>query len=82
MVEAGGDPGELVESMGLSKVTDADELGAAVDRALQVWPEKVDEYRAGRTNLIGLFVGEVMKATGGAADPKAVRALLIERLEA
>ena len=80
MVESGGEPADLVESMGLSRVTDAADLGAAVDRVLANWPAKVDEYRAGRTKLIGLFVGEVMKDTGGAADPKAARTLLIERL--
>ena len=80
MVERGGEPDELIESMGLSKMSDSDELAAIIDGVLDDWPEKVEEYRSGRRNLIGLFVGEVMKATGGAADPKEVRELLSERL--
>ncbi len=82
MAELGGDPREIVRRLGLEKVTDAASLDRAVDEVLSAWPEKVLEYRAGRTNLIGLFVGEVMKATRGAADPKLAKQLLTERLEA
>jgi glutaminyl-tRNA synthetase len=81
MVEQGGDPAALVSEMGVERVTDAAALGPIVDGVLGAWPEKVDAYRAGNANLIGLFVGEVMKATAGAADPRAVRALLEERLD-
>ena len=70
-----------MERLGLTKVTDTDALAAVVDEVLAAWPDKVAEYRGGKTNLIGLFVGEVMKATKGAADPKAVRGLLTDRLE-
>ena len=81
MIIEGGDPKDLVESMGLRKVTDTQELSAVVNSVLGQWEDKVAEYRAGKSGLIGLFVGEVMKKTGGAADPKAARALLQERLE-
>jgi len=80
MVEEGGDPRRLVEEMGLEKVSDADALGPIVDRILAEWAEKVEEYRDGNANLIGLFVGQVMRASGGAADPKAARAMLEDRL--
>jgi glutaminyl-tRNA synthetase len=80
MVEQGGDPAALVAEMGVEKVTDSAALGPIVDGVLGAWPEKVEAYREGNANLIGLFVGEVMKATSGAADPQAVRALLQERL--
>jgi Asp-tRNA(Asn)/Glu-tRNA(Gln) amidotransferase B subunit len=80
MVEDGGSPSELIESMGLAKMSDRDELGEVVDAVLAAWPEKVSEYREGKKGLIGLFVGEVMKSTGGAADPAAVKAILSARL--
>jgi aspartyl-tRNA(Asn)/glutamyl-tRNA(Gln) amidotransferase subunit B len=48
---------------------------------LAAWPAKVEEYRGGRKNLVGLFVGEVMKATRGAADPAVVRSILAQRLD-
>ena len=56
-------------------------LVPGVEDALSRWPDKVAEYRGGKRNLIGMFVGEVMKATQGAADPKTVRELLSERLD-
>jgi len=81
MAVDGGEPAELVEAMGLTAVSDTEELGGVVDDVLAKWPDKVAEYRGGRTQLLGLFVGEVMKATRGAADPKTVRSLLTERLD-
>jgi Asp-tRNA(Asn)/Glu-tRNA(Gln) amidotransferase B subunit len=81
MVEEGGDPGELIESMGLARVDDPDELAEVVDSVLAAWPDKVTEYRDGKKGLLGLFVGEVMKKTGGAADPETAKSLLAARLE-
>ncbi|MGB1657643.1 MAG: glutamine--tRNA ligase/YqeY domain fusion protein [Longimicrobiales bacterium] len=81
MAETGGDPAALIDEMGLAAVSDSDQLGGVIDGVLSVMPDKVEAYRGGKTNLIGLFIGEVMKATKGAADPKAVRTLLSERLD-
>ncbi len=80
MAKEGGTPAEIVKRMGLEKVVDQDALSPVVSRVLASWPDKVAEYRAGNENLMGLFVGEVMKATRGAADPKVVKALLADRL--
>jgi glutaminyl-tRNA synthetase len=82
MAEKGGEPEEIMGRLGLARLDDHGALEGAVDDALARWPEKVAEYRAGRANLMGLFVGEVMKATKGAADPKAVRELLTRKLGA
>jgi len=81
MAESGGEPVSLIEEMGLTAVTDSGALSTVVDEVLAAWPEKVEEYRGGKKNLIGLFVGEVMKATRGAADPATVRSILAERLD-
>ncbi len=81
MAGEGGDPAQLVEAMGLEAVSSAEELEGVVDEVLSSWPEKVAEYREGNRNLMGLFVGEVMKKTRGAADPGVARTLLTERLE-
>jgi glutaminyl-tRNA synthetase len=80
MVREGGDPERLVDAMGLAKVSDPNALRAAVDAVLARWPDKVAEFREGKSSLIGLFVGEVMKQTRGAADPLAARRILSERL--
>ncbi|MCG6955576.1 MAG: glutamine--tRNA ligase/YqeY domain fusion protein, partial [Gemmatimonadetes bacterium] len=82
MAAEGGDPATVIARLGLEKVADTDVLAGVVDTVLAAWPEKVAEYRGGKVSLMGLFVGEVMKATRGAADPKAVRAVLAARLGA
>lgn len=81
MAESGGEPAALVDEMGLASLSGADTLEPVVDEVLAAWPEKVEAYRAGQKKLIGLFVGEIMKATRGAADPASVRALLSEKLD-
>ena len=81
MAELGTEPEALVEEMGLTSLSDADALGTVIEQVLSAWPEKVEAYREGKKSLIGLFIGEVMKATRGAADPKAVQTLLQERLD-
>ena len=81
MVEEGGDPAELVSEMGLEKVSDTGALEAILDEVLEAWPDKVAEYRGGRKGIVGMFVGEVMKASKGAADPQTVKELLTRRLD-
>ena len=82
MVEVGGEPAALIEEMGLATLTGEDALGPVIDEVLEAWPEKVAEYRGGNGNLLGLFIGQVMKKTQGAADPGRTRELLTERLDA
>ncbi len=80
LAESGGEPAEIAARLGVERVADREALATVVDGVLAAWPDKVAAYRAGRESLMGLFVGEVMKATRGAADPVAVRALLRERI--
>ena len=54
---------------------------AAIERALAGHPDRVSAYRAGRTGLLGFFVGQVMAGTGGRANPERVKTLLRERLD-
>lgn len=80
MADEGGDPAEWVDRLGLATVG-ADDLGPVVDEVLAGSPAEVTAYRGGKKQLLGFFVGAVMKATKGAADPAAVRTLLTERLD-
>ena len=80
LAEKGGDPEAIVDRRELRQVGDRDALHPHVARVLEAWPDKVEEYRAGKKGLVGFFVGEVMRASGGAADPRVVRGLLEERL--
>jgi aspartyl-tRNA(Asn)/glutamyl-tRNA(Gln) amidotransferase subunit B len=74
----GGDPAEIAEALGLSAV-DAGALAELVDRAISEHGEEWERYRNGEDKLAGVFVGAVMRASGGRADGKAVAALLQER---
>jgi len=77
--EEGGDPAEIVELRGLKQVTDTGAIEAAVDAVIAGNPEKVAEVKA-KPNMLGWFVGQVMKATQGKANPQAVNQLLRDRL--
>ncbi|HEU0076269.1 MAG TPA: glutamine--tRNA ligase/YqeY domain fusion protein, partial [Longimicrobiaceae bacterium] len=80
MTRGGGSPLEIVERRGLRQVSDAGALAPAVDEVLAANAAKADEYRAGKTGLLGFFVGQVMRKTGGKANPELVNRLVSERL--
>jgi len=75
----GGDPAEIVERRGLRQVTDTGAIEAAVDAVIAANPDKVAAVKA-KPAALGWFVGQVMKATGGKANPQAVNALLKQKL--
>jgi aspartyl-tRNA(Asn)/glutamyl-tRNA(Gln) amidotransferase subunit B len=75
----GGDPRELVETRGMKQVTDTGAIEAAVDRIIAANPDKVEQAKA-KPTLLGWFVGQVMKATGGKANPQAVNEMLKRKL--
>jgi glutaminyl-tRNA synthetase len=80
MIAHGGDPWQIVTTRGLTAVSDPTQLAPLVDLVLEAWGEKVLEYRSGKTGLLGFFTGQVLKESGGKADPETVQALLRERL--
>jgi len=75
----GGDPRSVVESRGLKQVTDTSAIEKAVDAVIAANPEKVQAARA-KPSMAGWFVGQVMKTTGGKANPATVNALVQARL--
>ena len=75
----GGDPEEIVEARGMRQVTDTGAIEAAVDQVIAENPAQVEKARA-NPKLAGWFVGQVMKATGGKANPKAVNELVTAKL--
>jgi aspartyl-tRNA(Asn)/glutamyl-tRNA(Gln) amidotransferase subunit B len=75
----GGDPRELVEARGLRQVTDMGAIEAAIDAIIAANQDKVEQAKA-KPTLIGWFVGQVMKSTGGKANPQAVNELLRRKL--
>jgi aspartyl-tRNA(Asn)/glutamyl-tRNA(Gln) amidotransferase subunit B len=75
----GGDPRALVEARGLRQVTDTGAIEAAVDKVIAANPEKVEQTKT-KPTVMGWFVGQVMKETGGKANPQTVNALLKQKL--
>jgi len=80
MLASGKSAAAIVEEKGLRQVTDTGAIEQAVDAILAKEPDKIAEYRAGKDKLLGYFVGQVMKATGGKANPGLVNDLLKKKL--
>ncbi|EDP74950.1 Asp-tRNA(Asn)/Glu-tRNA(Gln) amidotransferase subunit GatB [Hydrogenivirga sp. 128-5-R1-1] len=81
MVETGKSAGEIVDEKGLKQITDESAIRQIVEGVVAQFPEEVERYRQGEEKLIGFFVGQVMKATKGKANPKLVNQLLREVLK-
>ncbi len=75
-----GTADEIIDARGLKQITDDSAIEAIVDKVLDANPGQVAEYKAGKDKLIGFFVGQVMKETGGKANPGAVNAILKKKL--
>ena len=75
----GGDPAEIVETRGLKQVTDTGAIEKAVDAIIAANPDKVEQVKA-KPAMLGWFVGQVMKSTGGKANPQAVNDALKKKL--
>ncbi len=80
MVESDRRAGEIVESEGMAQVADEDLLEAWIHEVIETHPDEVRRYRDGEDKLFGFFVGRVMRASQGKADPKRVNGLLKTRL--
>ncbi|MEZ4459969.1 MAG: glutamine--tRNA ligase/YqeY domain fusion protein [bacterium] len=80
LLASGGDPVEIVDREGLRKVSDAGALEPIILQVLKDNASEVETYRQGKTSLLGFFVGQTMKATGGTADARMVRELLQRHL--
>ncbi len=79
--DSGKDPADVVRERGLSQVTDEKAIREAIERVIVASPSQHTQYKAGKAALLGFFVGQVLKATGGKASPELVNRLLKERLD-
>jgi aspartyl-tRNA(Asn)/glutamyl-tRNA(Gln) amidotransferase subunit B len=80
LLTEGGSPMERVEAAGLIQISDTGFLDAAIAEVLEAYPKELEMYRGGKTKMLGFFVGQVMKKTGGRADPKLTNQLLSQKL--
>lgn len=81
MAVSGRAPDHIVRERGLMQVSDAAQIETAVDRVIAENTNEVQAYRAGKTKLLGFFVGQVMRATRGKANPQVVNEVLKEKLK-
>ncbi len=76
-----GDADAVISQRGLQQITDTAAIEQAIDAVLQAHPEQLAQYRAGRDKLLGFFVGRVMQATQGKANPQQLNELLTRKLK-
>jgi glutaminyl-tRNA synthetase len=81
MVKSGGNPIDIVEAKGLIQISDPAKISPIIDEVIAKNPDNVAKFKAGNTKLLGFFVGQVLKATGGKANPKVVNELVNEKLK-
>jgi aspartyl-tRNA(Asn)/glutamyl-tRNA(Gln) amidotransferase subunit B len=81
LLDQGGSPRGIVEQRGLGMISDPAAITAIVEELLAAHPDEVAAFRGGKTKLQGFFVGQLMKRTGGQADPKLANRILAEKLK-
>ena len=81
LLEKGGRAKDIVSKMGLSLISDENELATLIKKVIADNPAQVEQYKAGKQTVIGFFIGQVMKATKGRAEPKTVNKLMKEELD-
>ncbi|MEG0322840.1 MAG: Asp-tRNA(Asn)/Glu-tRNA(Gln) amidotransferase subunit GatB [Raoultibacter sp.] len=80
ILEEDKDPSAIVEERGMQQVSDTGAIDAVVEKVLAENPDKVEQYRGGKTGLIGFFVGQCMKEMRGQGNPKVINELLVQKL--
>ena len=81
MMKDGTPASKIVEEKGLSQITDVNAIRKMVEEVVNNSPAQVEQYKSGKTNIFGYFVGQVMKATKGKANPQTVNEILKELLD-
>lgn len=80
MLESGKSAKQIVEEKGLKQVTDSGAIEKVIDEVIAANPDKLEQYKAGKDKLFGFFVGQVMKASGGKANPQIVNQILKDKI--
>ena len=81
MAKSGENPTAIVEAQGLTQISDPEKLKPIIDEVIAKNPDNVAKFKAGNTNLFGFFVGQVLKNSGGKANPTVVNELVTEKLK-
>ena len=81
MAKSGENPTKIVEKKGLVQISDPSQISPIIDDIIAKNPQNVAKFKAGNNKLLGFFIGQVLKATGGKANPKIVNELVTKKLE-
>jgi glutaminyl-tRNA synthetase len=81
MAKSGENPTKIVEAKGLVQISDPAVISPIIDEIIEKNPDNVAKFKAGNTKLLGFFVGQVLKTTGGKANPKVVNQLVAQKLK-
>ena len=81
MKESGEEPSKIIESKGLQQKSDPKELEKIIEKILSDNKDKVEQYKSGKDKLFGFFVGQVMKISGGKANPQLANQILKDKLK-
>ena len=81
MKETGGDPVKIIDEKNLKQKSDPKELEKIIETVLKSNQDKVEQYKSGKDKLFGFFVGQVMKLSGGTANPQLVNDILKTKLK-
>ena len=81
MAKTGENPTQIVEAKGLVQISDPAKILPIIDEIMAKNPDNVAKFKAGNTKLLGFFVGQVLKTTGGKANPKVVNELVAQKLK-
>lgn len=80
LLEKGGSAKAIVASKGLVQISDPAVIESAVDEIIAAFPEELAQFKSGKTKMLGFFVGQVLKKTGGKADPKLTNQIVAKKL--
>jgi len=80
MFRTGEDPASIIQARGLGQISDTAVIEAAVERAIAEHPAEAERYRAGKKQVFGFFVGQVMKAMKGKGNPALINEVLKKKL--
>ena len=81
MWESSKGPDQIIAEQGLEQVTDDKEIESMIDEVIKNNPKQLQQYQSGKDRLFGFFIGQVMKASQGKANPKQVNDILKSKLE-
>jgi len=80
LLENGGSARAIVASKGLVQISDPTVIESAVDEIIAAFPDELTQFKSGKTKMLGFFVGQVLKKTGGKADPKLTNQIVAKKL--